>query len=52
MINQGSSKLCSVSTKVNSEIYQEILEHFLMPLSEDLAASDTSKLTIKRLHEK
>ena len=59
---EGPGRLCIVFTIVNSEIYQDILEHFMIPLAEDLcddflfqqdlASSDTSKSTTKWLKEK
>ena len=61
MTTEGSGRLCIDFTTVNSEIYQEILENFMIPSAEDLcdddflfqqdlASSHSSKSTTKWLY--
>lgn len=40
MSAEGPGKLCIVYEKVNSQIYQEILEYYMIPSSEDLFEDD------------
>ena len=40
MTAQGPGALRIISTKVNSEVYQEILEPFIIPSSDDLCDDD------------
>lgn len=40
MTAEGPGRLCIVSTTVNSEVYKEILEHFMIPSAEDLCDDD------------
>ena len=58
MTAKSPGRLCIAFTTVNSEVYQEILEHFMIPsvedlcyddflLQQDLASSHTSKSTTK-----
>ena len=63
MTAEGPGRLCIVSTTVNSDVYQEIFENFMIPSAEDLCDDDflfqqdlaschTSKSTTKWLKEK
>lgn len=60
MSAEGLGKLCILTGRVNSEVYMEVLEHFMLPSSEfeddfifqqDSASCHTSKRTIAWLKE-
>ena len=46
LTSEGVAKLCIVLRKINSEVYVDILEHYLMPSIEEVFGdfSDRSKL--------